>query len=99
MNEQKLDAPHLNVTVDHGGARKILGVGRTKFAELRKLADFPTSIKLGEGRCERFKTTELIDWLDRQPRSAAVEPAALANARRYRDGKPVGTSKFELPQP
>ena len=78
-----------SVTCSPAEARLIVGVGRTKFSQLQKHQDFPRPLLLGYGRCIRFKTAELLEWLDRLPRAIIAEPACLAQARVYRDGKLV----------
>jgi predicted DNA-binding transcriptional regulator AlpA len=78
--------PYLNLVTL---GERVLQLKRTATQILISRPDFPLPIRLG-GRHRVWKTTEVLDWVDRQPRlSGRSMPSSLATARRYRDGRLV----------
>jgi predicted DNA-binding transcriptional regulator AlpA len=57
--------------------QKLGGIGVTKFAELRKEADFPRAIVVGP-RCLAWDEAELNAWLASRPRVRFMRGVAAA---------------------
>jgi predicted DNA-binding transcriptional regulator AlpA len=57
--------------------QKLGGIGTTKFAQLRKEADFPRAIVVGP-RCLAWDEAELDAWLASRPRVRFMRGVAVA---------------------
>lgn len=67
--------------------RYILQLKRTATYAVINRPDFPRPIELG-GRHRVWVTSEVIEWVERQPRRSSRQmPQSLAAARRHRDSQ------------
>jgi predicted DNA-binding transcriptional regulator AlpA len=76
---------------------KVLQLKRTATHAVVSRTDFPAPFDLG-GRHRLWVTSEVIAWLERQPRaSRRAMPTGLATARHGRDSKPSYRAKKPVP--
>ena len=76
---------------------KVLQLKRTATHAVVSRTDFPAPLDLG-GRHRLWVTSDVIAWLERQPRATQrAMPAGLAAARHGRDVKPSYSAKKTVP--
>src|SRR5687767_6327835 len=76
------------IAVDAAKAAQLLDVSKRFFHELRKRPGFPSGRALG--RAVRWNPDQLKEWFLSLPAAERRDEPAQLQARRFRDGKPIG---------
>lgn len=71
-NDNKQNSMPLGIFCTKEQGAMLLGVSRATFDRCRKRSDFPKARIISDGHLVRFKTAELIEWLDSRQEEASA---------------------------